>query len=281
MGERRFRTMGVHVNQKVAEVLGVLGACLALAACSPEAPPPERVNGEVVVFAAASLTEAFKEIAAAFEQAHPGARVTFNFGASSQLRAQLEQGARADVFASADQAQMDAARKSDVLAGPDRVFARNRLAIITPRDNPGGIERVQDLARDGVRLVTTEPSVPIGQYTLAMLARATADPVYGADFRARVERNIVSREANVRQLVSKVQLGEADAAVVYSSDVTPQVRDQVRMIAIPDELNTLASYPVALARGNNPAVGEAFARYLLSSPAQEVLARWGFVPVDR
>jgi molybdate transport system substrate-binding protein len=236
------------------------------------------VAGEIVVFAASSLTDAFQDMAAAFQQANPTTKLTFNFGASTQLATQLGQGARADVFASADQIQMDNAKKADAIAGQDRVFARNRLVVITPKDNPKQIAAVADLARDGVKFVTAQPSVPIGQYTAQMLDKAAADLAYGADFKTKVESNIVSREDNVRQVVSKVQLGEADAAVVYSTDATPQVREQLQILQVPDPLQTLATYPIAVAKGSNSAGGEAFVTYVLGTNGQATLARWGFLP---
>ena len=269
--------------------------CLVLAAaCSapstptpapPTAPVPQStaegaapVPGEIVVFAAASLTDVFQDMAGAFQQANPDARLTFNFGASSQLATQLAQGARADVFASADQAQMDAARKAEAIVGPDRVFAANRLVLISPGDNPRHIAGVRDLAKDGVKVVTAQADVPIGRYTAQMLDKASADPAYGADFGARVQANTVSQEDNVRQVVSKVQLGEADAAVVYSTDLTPQVRDQLQIIQVPDALQTPAAYPIAVARGSNSAGGEAFVAYVLGPQGQATLAKWGFLP---
>jgi molybdate transport system substrate-binding protein len=215
----------------------------------------------------------------AFQQANPNAKLTFNFGASSTLATQLGQGAGADVFASADQTQMDNARKADAISGPDQVFARNRLVLITPKDNPGQIMSVKDLAKDGVKFVTAQPTVPIGQYTDQLLDKAQADPAtYGDDFKSRVQANVVSREDNVRQVVSKVQLGEADAAIVYSTDATPQVRDQLQVIQVPDALQTLATYPIANAKGKNAAGGDAFTRYVLSPQGQATLARWGFLP---
>ena len=246
-----------------------------IAAGRPAAAP---VSGEVVVFAASSLTDVFQDMASAFQHANPNARVTFNFGASSQLATQLGQGARADVFASADTTQMDNARKAGAMTGQDQVFARNRLVLITPRDNPRHIASVNDLANDGVKFVTAGPSVPIGQYTAQMLDKATADPAYGAAFKARVMANTVSQEDNVRQVVSKVQLGEADAAVVYSTDATPHVRDQLQIVQVPDPLQTVATYPIAVAQGSNPAGGEAFVSYVLGAEGQATLARWGFLP---
>ncbi|HEY8369057.1 MAG TPA: molybdate ABC transporter substrate-binding protein, partial [Thermodesulfobacteriota bacterium] len=182
---------------------------------------------ELTVFAAASLTEAFRDIGAAFEQANPGVRVVFNFGGSPQLRQQIEQGARADVFASANQAQMDALKSQGLLWGPDRTFARNRLVVVMPKDNPGKIRSLQDLARPGVKFLTTHRAVPVGAYTRAALEKMSQSPEFGADFASRVAANIVSEEDNVKQIVTKVQLGEVDAGVVYSSDITPAVRKDV------------------------------------------------------
>jgi molybdate transport system substrate-binding protein len=264
-----------------------------LAACSPTAPPPTlplaapstavlpaatAATGEIVVFAASSLTDVFRDMATAYQQANPSAKLTFNFGASSQLATQLGQGARADVFASADQTQMDNVRKADAIAGQDRVFARNRLVLVTPKDNPKQIGAVTDLAKDGVKFVTAQPSVPIGQYTAQLLDKATADPTYGVDFKSKVDGNTVSKEDNVRQVVTKVLLGEADAAIVYSTDATPQVRTQLQLIQIPDPLQTLATYPIAVAKGSNAAGGEAFVSYVLGPEGQATLARYGFLP---
>ena len=268
-------------NRLAAPLLGVLlvVACTPTTATPPTpGPTSSAASGEVVVFAASSLTDVFQDLATSFQQANPNAKLTFNFGASSQLATQLGQGARADVFASADQTQMDKARKADAIPGQDTVLAANRLVVITPKDNPKQISSVTDLARDGVKFVTTQPSVPIGQYTAQLLDKASADPAYGADFKAKVQANTVSQEDNVRQVVSKVQLGEADAAIVYSTDATPQVRGQLQLIQVPDPLQTPATYPIAVARGANAAGGEAFVAYVLGPQGQATLAKWGFLP---
>jgi molybdate transport system substrate-binding protein len=248
----------------------------AAAPAKPSAAGP--ISGEIVVFAASSLTDVFQDMVADFGTANPEAKLTFNFGASSQLATQLGQGASADDFASADTVQMDAARKAGAITGDNLIFARNRLVLITPKDNPEQITSVKDLAKDGVKFVTAAPSVPIGTYTMQMLDKAVADPSYGADFKDKVIANTVSQEDNVRQVVSKVQLGEADAAVVYSTDPTPQVRDQLQLIQIPDALQTLATYPIAVAKGNNAAGGAAFAAYVVGLAGQAILAKWGFLP---
>ena len=233
----------------------------------------------LTVFAAASLTDAFKEIGMVFE-AERSVPVTFSFGASSQLRTQLQQGAVADVFASADQLQMDSARIDGSIAGPDVTFAGNRLVVITPKDNPGRIQSAADLANPGIRLVTAAPEVPIGVYTQNMFDTMSQIEAFGADFKDRANANIVSREPNVRQVVAKVQLGEADAAVVYLSDVTARSAPNLTTIAIPDELNTLASYPIALvANGPQAELGQAFIDLVMSPAGQAILEQWGFTTV--
>jgi molybdate transport system substrate-binding protein len=268
-----------------AAIFGLLFvvACTPSAATptvAPAAAPPtvEQKPGEIVVFAASSLTDVFQDMATAFQQANPNAKLTFNFGSSRQLATQLGQGASADIFAPADQTQMDNAKKAGAVAGQDQIFARNRLVLITPKDNPARISAIKDLANPGVKFVTAQPSVPIGQYTAQMLDKASADPAFGADFKTRVVANAVSMEDNVRQVVAKVQLGEADAAVVYSTDATPQIRDQLQIIQVPDPLQTLATYPIAVANGNNAAGGEAFVGYVLGPQGQATLAKWGFLP---
>jgi molybdate transport system substrate-binding protein len=234
----------------------------------------------VTVFAASSLTDAFKEIGANFET-DKGVSVTFNFGASTQLRTQLEQGASADVFASADQAQMDNARKAGVVNGADVTFAKNRLVVITPKNNPAQIMSAADLARPGVKFVTAAPEVPIGVYTQNMFAKMSTIDVFGTDFQDRANANIVSREPNVRQVVAKVQLGEADAAVVYLTDVTPQSSPDLMTIPIPDDLNTLAIYPIALVvNGPQAELAQAFIDTVTGPSGQGVLKKWNFTTVS-
>jgi len=238
------------------------------------------MTGEVTVFAAASLTDAFNEIGERFRAANPGARVAFNFAASTQLVTQLDQGARADVFASADQTQMDRAKRAGLVDGAEIVFARNRLVLIAPANNPGGISGPTDLARPGLKIVTSQPDVPIGVYTQDMLDRMSRDPAFGPGFKDRVSANVVSLEANVRQIVAKVQLGEADAGIVYRSDVTPQAAPQLRVFDIPDDFSTVATYPIAAVRGApNSVGGAAFVAFVLSPVGQGILTKWNFVPV--
>lgn len=238
------------------------------------------MTGEVIVFAASSLTDAFNEMGERFTAANPDATVSFNFGASTQLFTQLDQGARADVFAPADQVQMDRAKSAGLIPGPDAVFARNRLVIITPANNPGGLSGPRELARSGLKVVTSQPDVPIGVYTQDMLDRMSRDPRFGPGFKDQVNANTVSQEANVRQIVAKVQLGEADAGVVYRTDVTPQAAPRLATFDIPDEFNTIASYPIAAVQSApNPGGGAAFIAFVLSPLGQGILTKWSFIAV--
>src|SRR5215207_760566 len=167
---------GLYLTSLVA----VLVALALLASPLRAAPSIVVQGGEVRLFTAASLTDAFAELGPIFETQNPAVRAVFNFGPSSGLRVQIEQGAPTDVFVSADQAQMDQARAAGVIAGEPRTFVLTELVLITPRDNPGRIQSLQDLARAGLRLVTTSPQVPIGAYTRQMLETMSGDPAHGA-----------------------------------------------------------------------------------------------------
>lgn len=249
---------------------------------SPPTPTPEPVAGEVVVFAAASLTDAFEEIAQQFQARHPEATVTFNFAGSSALRTQLAQGAKADVFASADEKNMRGAQEDGTVAGEPQIFVRNMPVVVVPASNPAGIAEFKDLAKPGLRLVLEAKDVPIGSYARQILAKASEDPAYGADFADRVLANVVSEETNVKAALTKVALGEADATFVYVTDVTPDVRDKVRIVDVPEEFNVVAEYFIALVKeAPNPAGGRAFIDFVLSPEGQAILEKWGFTPIER
>lgn len=245
-----------------AGLLGALGGAL------------QAQSRTVTVFAAASLTDAFRSLQPAFEKHTPGVKVRFNFGASSQLRTQIEQGAPADVFASADHAQMQPLVSAG-LVSPPRTFARNRLVVVVPSANPGQVRSARDLARPGLRVVTTAESVPIGRYTQEALRKLSGTPGYGADFARRVNANVASRETNVRGVLAKVELGEADAAIVYETDARSSTR--VKSLPIPATANVLAEYPIAVvtATRQRPAA-EAWTRFVLSPEGRAALHRFGF-----
>jgi len=266
-----------------------LAALLAGCAAAPAPAPsptvvalasPAGSSVELTVFAAASLTDSFTAIGRTFEATNPGTRVTFNFAGSNDLAAQIGKGAPADVFASANLAQLNALVKSGQIAdGESRTFARNRLVVIVPATNPAKLTTLADLARPGLKLVLADKSVPVGQYALDFLDKASADPSFGSTYKVNVVKNVVSYEQDVKAVVSKISLGEGDAGVVYATDVTPAIADKLGEIAIPDALNTVATYPVAAIKGSKqPALAQKFVDYLLSADGQAILAQWGFLP---
>jgi molybdate transport system substrate-binding protein len=235
----------------------------------------------LTVFAAASLTDAFAEIGDTFKADHPGVEIIYNFGGSSALATQLvEGGAPADLFASANSRQMQVAQDGGRIAGQPVTFVKNRLVLIVPAENPAGIQSLRDLANPGVKLVVAAEGVPVRDYTNAMLDRLAADPLYGETYRTAVVGNIVSEEENVRQVSAKVALGEADAGVVYRSDVTPDINDAVLALPIPDSLNTLATYPIAVTTDSaNANLAEQFIDYMISDTGQDTLVKWNFISV--
>lgn len=237
-------------------------------------------SGGLMVFAAASLTEAFGQIGGGFEAGHPGTNVTFNFAGSQQLAQQLAQGAPADVFASADERQMDAAiQMGRIDQTQKQVFVSNHLVVIFPWENRAGVTRLQDLSKPGLHLVLAAEAVPVGDYSLEFLDRASRQPEFGPDFKDKVIANVVSYEENVRAVLSKVQLGEADAGIVYLSDVTPANPDELGYLEIPGPLNPSASYCIApLKDSSNLDLAQAFIDFVLSPEGQETLARFGFIP---
>ncbi len=245
------------------------------------AQPAGMLSGKITVFAASSLSDVFNEEKQAFEAAQPGVKVEFNFAGSPTLVTQLEQGARADVLATADQRNMDAAREKRVVTDAGRTFARNKLAVIVPKSNPANIVSPFDLARSGLRLVLAQQGVPAGDYAREVLRNMEADPRGGAGFADKVLVNVVSEEANVKAVVSKLQLGEADAGIAYVTDVTPDVAGDVTLIAVPDSLNVVAMYPIAITSGAaEPNIARAFIQFVLSAQGQQVLQRHGFLPAQ-
>ncbi len=247
--------------------LVLLGSAALLGGCDKSAPAQVKLN----VFAASSLTDAFEQAEASFEKAHPNVDVALNFAGSQALRLQLEQGAKADVFASANQKHM-AAIVDQKLAPSSEIFAHNELVIITPADAKA-IETVEDLPK-AKHIVIGADNVPVGMYTDKFLATARAK--LGDDYTAKVRDHIVSRESNVRLVRSKVALGEADAAVVYRTDAVSSKK--VRLVPIPNALNVRADYPIAVMSGStHPELARAFVDFLRSKKGRHILDDNGFV----
>ena len=241
---------------------------LALNACGSEAGEGPRGPGEITVFAASSLTEAFTDLGTRLEEGRPGTTVVFNFASSSELAVQITEGAPADVFASADTTQMDVVAGED-LADDPVAFATNRVIVLTPADDPAGIGSVKDLAKPGVKVVLAAPEVPAGNYARQALDRL--------GLLQQVEANVVSNEEDVKAVVTKVALGEADAGIAYVTDVTEDVEEDVRAIEFPEEARVLATYPITvLSQAGTPEGARAFVALVTSAQGAHVLERYGF-----
>jgi molybdate transport system substrate-binding protein len=239
----------------VTRTVCVLAAAALLAACSASA----RTNSSLTVFAASSLTNAFPKI-------ESGA--TYSFAGSNTLDAQIRQGAPADVFASANM-KLPGALHRDGLCSKPVVFTRNALVVIVPRSNPGKIRTVSDLRRHGVQIVIAAQGVPVGDYTLQVLKRLKL---------MRVLKNVVSRETDVREVLAKVALGEADAGFVYSTDART-VPHKVRVITIPARGQPNVRYGICVVHGtSNKTAAHAFVKRVLGTAGQRVLRRYGFLP---
>lgn len=245
-----------------------LGASISSAA--------DRHAGSLTIYAATSLTDVFEAVADAFAEAHPEVEVLLNFANSATLAAQITAGAPADIFASANERQMEIAVSGGrVDAAEVKIFAHNRLTVIVPADNPADIQSMGELAGAAVLLVLAAEGTPIRAYTDAMLASYNADK--GEDFSERVLRNLVSEESNVRQVVARVALGEADAGIVYQSDALGDVANRLSAIPIDERHNQLASYPIApLNDAASLELARLFINFVRSEAAQRILAENGF-----
>jgi molybdate transport system substrate-binding protein len=251
----------------------LLVAGLAAAGCGGDDPPasstastpgPVSATGDLTVFAAASLTGAFDEVGKAFTAANPGAKVTFSYDASSALVQQITQGAPADLFASADTANMARLTGAGLAAETPVVFATNVLSIIVAKGNPRAIHGPGDLARSGLKVVLCADPVPCGAY-----ARQVLD-------RAHVAVSPVSLEQNVKGVVTKVSAGEADAGIVYATDVAA-AGSSAEGVPIPSDVNVEAAYPIAPVAGSkHVGTARAFVDFLRGTEGQAILRRYGF-----
>lgn len=281
-------------------LLPILALCaLFIQACESQAagnrPEDDGTLTErpVLVLAAASLSDAFEDLATAYSRAHPGAQVAFAFDGSQRLRVQLEHGAEADVFASADWRQMRAAEKAGVLAGEPRSFASNRLVFLLHRDsrfllpdvedsNPPASQAevnrlISEIASSGTKIVVALEESPVGQYTDELLVNMNSYPDFGHRFADGFSSNIVSKETNVRGVVQKVALGEADAGIAYRTDaLAPQVASRVVAVEPPEHLRVTADYPIAAL--SDTVQTDQFIDFVLSAEGQSILGRHGFGP---
>jgi len=246
-------------------LVGLCALSLMLIACSSDDP----LATELTVFAGSSLTAAFTdEIGPAFEVANEGTTVVFNFGASDALAGQIQSEGSADVFASASGTWMDAVEQDPGVS--DRTdLVKNRLVIITPPDNPAGIASIDDLSTSGVQLVLAAGDVPVGDYARESLGNA--------GILADAEANVVSNEEDNASVVAKIAAGEADAGIVYESDISAAAGNDVASVEILEDVNVIATYPIAVVTGApNADLAAAFVAYVTGSEGQATLTEYGF-----
>jgi molybdate transport system substrate-binding protein len=262
------------VNEK--NMIVALLVTLVLATSASFAQEPD----ELTVFTAASLTGAFSEIGQLYEN-ETGTSVAFNFDGSQALRTQIGNGAYADVFASANNKQMNALRSLGLMNNSSvSIFTRNKLSLIVPKDNPAGISNLFDLAKPGVKIVIGTKDVPVGDYALQIINKLGNNSAYGPEYKEMVLANIISQETNVNYVVTKIALGEADAGFAYVSDITEDLSSRVDKIDIPDEYNIIAEYPMGILNESKyPAEAEEFIDLVKSEEGRAVLDKYGFDPV--
>jgi molybdate transport system substrate-binding protein len=247
----------------------LIAFALTLAGCGSSSSPSgstdsDPLSGSLTVSAATSLKAAFTDIAAAFEKAHPGVSISINFGASSTLAQQIIDGAPVDVFASADEANMMKVSDAGFVSDTPTIFATNSLEIIVRGGNPSGIASLADLADPGLIYITCAPAVPIGKYGAQSLQRAgvTVTPA--------------SLEPDVKGIVAKISSGEADAGIVYATDVLA-AGDSATGVPIPDQFNVTATYPQAVLTGSsNTAAATAWMAFVSGTDGQSILQKYGF-----
>jgi molybdate transport system substrate-binding protein len=293
MKEKEMKKLAVIVLLSTAMLLAACGPA-ATTAPAPTAVPPTATQPPdtatpvpatvtvtpriLTVFAAASLTGSFGDIGTAFEAANPGVTVKFNFAGSQVLSAQIIQGAAADVFASANHTEMDKLVTANLATAGYKDFVTNVLEVILPANNPANIATLADLAKPGLKLVLEDKSVPAGAYSLTILGNLSKDPTYGSDFSTKVLSNVVSYETDVKQVVAKVQLGEADGGIVYVTDAI--AAPTLKTIVIPTNYNVVAKYPIAaVTSSKQPDLAAAFVAFVLSPDGQAIMKKWGFTTV--
>lgn len=272
-------------------VCGVLIICLLFSAGCTSSSTPAGNNSTVQtmnttttdlkVAAAASLTGVLTDLATRYEAANPGTKIVLNFDGSQALATQIKEGANQGLFISADTKQMDLLKGAGFIENNSvKVVTKNKLAILVPADNPGKIEGLTDLARPGVRLVLGTEEVPFGRYTRQMLNKTARNSTYSPGFGSAVLKNAISMETAVTYVTSKLTLGEADAGIAYASDLSRNDRQTIKLIAIPDDVNVIATYPAGvLKESGSQQQAAAFLAYLTSPEGTAAFESYGFAPV--
>lgn len=267
-------------------VVGITAVAITVMACgrpsdagvsgAPTAPTPRAT--ELTVFAAASLRRAVEAAGSAYETARPGTTIALATDSSAALATQIEQGAPADVFLSADLETADRLVAGGHAAGQPVVFAANGLAVIVPSGNPSGLDSPADLARPGLTIIAAAPDVPISRYAARLLESLAREPGYPADLAAAYEANVATREDNVAAVVTKIELGEGDAAIVYRTDAAAST--SVEAIPVPEAANIRVDYAgLVVDPSRHPVEAAAFLEWLAGPDGQRILAGFEFGPV--
>jgi molybdate transport system substrate-binding protein len=282
-----------RITSMVAGLTFVLVACSSSGA-TPSAPPsppaatatpapasatpaPTPAPVELTVYGAASLKAALEQAKAAYETANPGATVTISTDSSSALETQIEQGAPADLFLSADKTNPQKLVDAGLADGATVTFAGNKLTIVVPADNPAGIASPADLAKVGVKVIAAGDTVPITKYATQLVANLAKESGYPADFVAAYTANIASKEDNVKAVIAKIELGEGDAGIVYVTDA--KASSKVKTIDVPDSANVPATYDGVVVRAStNAAAARAFLDWFAGPDGQAILGGLGFLP---
>ena len=252
-----------------------IAAVLALGLGS--APVAAQSQAKITVFAAASLTEAFNAAGSAFTK-KTGVAVTFNYGGSDTLAVQIKSGAPADVFASANLTQMKVVSDAGLINGSAKTFAKNRLVLVSPKGDAVKVTTPLDLTKPGVKVILAAPTVPVGSYARATFAKLSGQNGYPADMPGAVDKNVVSNELDVKAVVTKISLGEADAGVVYATDVTPTVAPKLDLYPFPAGVVPDIEYPIAVLKNATEAKdAQAFVDYVISPEGQTFLKARGFI----
>ena len=273
------------MTSRPAALIGI--AVLLFAACSnavtpssspPSSPPASAAASvDLTVFGAASLKAVLAKVKGAYGTADPGVTLTISTGSSAALETQIEQGAPADVFLSADTTNPQKLVTNGLASGDPVAFAANMLTLIVPTANPGRIESPADLGRSDIKVIAAGAAVPITKYANQLVANLAKQPGYPPAFVASYAANIVSREDDVAAVVAKVELGEGDAAIVYLTDAKTSTK--VTSIAVPLAANVVATYAgVALKASKDAAAAEAFLTWLAGPDGQAILTAAGFLP---
>ncbi len=260
----------------LAIVAMLASACSSGSGAPLASAPASRAPASLTIYAAASLKGAMDKAKTAYEAAHPGMTLTISTDSSSALETQIEQGAPADVFLSADTTNPRKLVDKGLASGATVTFAGNKLTVIVPTGNPGGVTTPADLAKSGLKVIAAGDAVPITKYAMQLVANLASESGYPADFAARYTANIASQEDNVKTVVTKIELGEGDAAIVYVTDARASTK--VKPIDIPPSANIPATYAgVVVKTSKNQDAAHAFLAWFAGSDGQAILASLGFL----